>query len=107
MLWEGYLLRNRREFLLAFHGAPFSERLKWKYQGRNLLLNGWLVVAIISLIAGCNFNEVFVVPALCAVNAVLFLGNQRAVREFRLASQNRILAAERSHRKRPAAHAQC
>src|SRR5437868_2825915 len=39
MLWEGYLLRSRRELVLACHRAPLAERLQWKYQGPNLLLN--------------------------------------------------------------------
>jgi hypothetical protein len=82
MLWEGYLLRHRREFLLAINRASLLERLKWKYQGPNLLLNGWFFLAILSLIAWCYFNEVFVLPALCALNAVYFMGNRRAVQEF-------------------------
>jgi hypothetical protein len=40
-LWERYLFRHQREFLLAFHRAPLGERLRWVYQRRNLLLNGW------------------------------------------------------------------
>jgi hypothetical protein len=82
MLWEGYLLRNRAAFLLAFHRAPLTERLKWKYQGPNLLMSGWLVIAIWSLIAWCIYKEVFVGPAICAMNAVLFMGNRRALQEF-------------------------
>jgi hypothetical protein len=83
MIWEWYLLRTRREFLLAFHQAPLRERLQWKYQGPNLLHSGWLVLAILALIAWCYFNKVFVLPALCALNAgQFFMGNRRALQEF-------------------------
>jgi hypothetical protein len=82
MLWEGYLLRSRGERLLALHRTPLTERLKWKYQGPNLLLNGWFVLALFSLIAWCYVSEVFVLPALCAVNVVVFGGNRRAAHEF-------------------------
>lgn len=82
MLWESYLLRNKREFLLSFHRTGFSERLQWKHQRKNLQLNGWLVLAILFLIACCYFNEIFVLPAILATNAVLFMGNRRATQEF-------------------------
>jgi hypothetical protein len=82
MRWEGYLLRHRREWVLALHQAPLTERLKWKYQGPNLLLNGWRALAVVSLIAWCYFSDVFVLPALCAANAVIFVGNRRAAQEF-------------------------
>ena len=83
MLWDWYKLRTRREFLLAFHHASLRERLRWKYQRPNLLLNGWLVLAILALIAWCYFNQIFVLPALCALNAgQYFMGNRRAIQEF-------------------------
>lgn len=82
ILHERYLLRYKRTFLLAFYRAPLPERLQWKYQGPNLLINGWFTLAILALIAWCYFTHVFVLPALFALNAVFFLGNRHAAQVF-------------------------
>jgi hypothetical protein len=81
-LWERYLLSNQRGHLRAFHRAPLRERLAWHHQRTNLLLNGWLVVALLALIGWCVAWGVFVLPALLAVNAAQFACNARLAGRF-------------------------
>jgi len=81
-LWERHQLRNRRDFLLAFHRAPLRERLSWRYQKTNLIAGGWLLLAVLALLGWCAFCRVFVLPALFAMNAVQFAANRRLAGRF-------------------------
>src|SRR4051794_11364351 len=40
-LWESYLLRRQRAFLLDFYLTPVRDRYCWRLQRKNLLLCGW------------------------------------------------------------------
>lgn len=91
-LWERHLLHARRSHLLAFHRAPLGERLSWRLQKVNLLLSGWLVLALLILIGWCVFAGVFVLPALFAANAVQFAFNRRLAAEFSDELRQRIAA---------------
>jgi hypothetical protein len=88
-LWERYLFGNRRGFLLAFHRAPLSERLRWRYQKTNLLVSGWLLLAVLALIGWCVHSGAFVLPALFALNAVQFAANSRSAGRFNEELQRR------------------
>lgn len=82
LLWDRYRLRHQRHRLLAIHQTPLNQRLTWRFQRSNLLQNGWLVLALLALVAWCYFSGVFVLPALFAVNAVEFAGNRKLAAEL-------------------------
>ncbi len=88
-LWERYLLRSWRGFLLAFHRAPLGERLRWRYQKTNLLLSGWLLLAVLALVGWCVLSRTNVLPALFALNAVQFAANRRRAGRFNEELQSR------------------
>jgi hypothetical protein len=79
---ERYLLRHRRDFLLAFARAPLRERLSWGLQRTNLWLGGWFLALLLALAVGCYLSGVFVLPVVYAANAVLFAFNGRRAAQF-------------------------
>jgi len=51
-------------------------------QRNNLALNGWFLLLLLVVIAGCWWMDVFVLPPLLAMNAVAFSGNRRLASAF-------------------------
>jgi hypothetical protein len=84
LLWERYMFGRQREFLLAFNRDSLRERLRWKYQRKNLLLSGWVLLALFGLLGWCLYQWVFVLPAVFSADAVLFAGNSRVAGEFQM-----------------------
>ncbi len=64
--------RRQREFAAEMARLPVRERLRWRHQRRNLLYHGWCVAGIWALAGCCLYRWVFILPAVYAMNAVLF-----------------------------------
>ncbi len=76
---DRHLLTGHRGFLLTIHRTPLPACLSWRFQRVNLLLNGWLIVALLALIGWCYYSGVFALLVLLAVNAVQFAANRKFV----------------------------
>src|SRR5262245_24743558 len=65
-------LPRDREFVAKMAPLPRRER-RWRSLRRTLLYNGWCMVGIWGLAAWCLYWRVFILPAVFAMNAVVFV----------------------------------
>ncbi len=70
---------GQRAFAAEFARLPLRERARWKHQRRNLRYHGWFLIAGGALAVWCAYWWVFMLPAVYAMNAVLFAGLPRWV----------------------------
>ena len=101
ILWEWNERRVPTRVPPGLRPGSAPERLKWKYQGPNLLLNGPFLLAIWLLVGWCLLSQVFVLPALCG-RLLCSPGNRHLAQEFNT-EQSRAWQAFSGNRPKPLA----